>query len=104
MFPRLQYLKLQFNDLFHLDANQYKIPTALPGNWTTGPERGFPSLSILTLYPGNEYLCSLPADDGSFQDVNLGEPVAQAAAACCNAVCGGLAMSTVATVVALCMP
>ena len=73
MFPRLQYLKLQFNSLYYLDLNTHKIPTALPGNWTIGPERGFPSLSILTLYPGNDYLCSLPADDGSFEDVNIVE-------------------------------
>lgn len=73
MFPRLQYLKLQFNNLHYLSELTYSIPTALPGNWTTGPERGFPALSILTLYPGNDYLCSIPDDDGSFQDVNLGE-------------------------------
>lgn len=93
MFPRLQYLSLQFNNLgfyetfLTIGSGNFKtagfIPSALPQNWTEPTKRVFPALSVLTLYPGNDYLCSIPkveddpATDTSalaFQDPNLGEP------------------------------
>lgn len=47
-------------------------PSALPSTWTSNTERGFPLLSYLALYPGNDYLCTLPNAEGTYNDVNLG--------------------------------
>lgn len=71
IFPRLQYLLIQFNDLF---ADVSTNPAVLPSTWTAAGTRGFQSLSMLTLYPGNDAICSVPSLDGGFDDVNLGEP------------------------------
>lgn len=69
MFPSLRYLHLQWNDLYLLDST-YRVPSLLPTAWFRTSERGFPSLSVLTLYPGNEYLCSVPDADLILQDIN----------------------------------
>lgn len=69
MFTKLQYLILHGNDL---SAAAIKQPTPLPDAWAGGVKRGFPQLKELVLYPGNEYICSVPDSDGQFRDVNLG--------------------------------
>lgn len=70
VFTRLQYLQLQFNDLANANVAE---PSGLPTSWSSAQKRGFPALSILTLYPGNDYLCSVPTVEGGFLDVNRGE-------------------------------
>ena len=69
IFSRLQYLSLQFNDLFSLAGTS---PSGLPKDWSSAGRRVFQSLSMLTLYPGNDYLCSIPDVEGGFLDVNRG--------------------------------
>lgn len=76
IFRRLQYLYLDFNDLHTLDG-AVPVPSALPDAWTSDRQRGFPALSVLTLFPGNDFLCSLPDPENGFQDVNLGEQQAR---------------------------
>ncbi len=51
-------------------------PSPLPDIWAAGTKRGFPMLKQLLLYPGNEYLCSIPDNDAQnlgYRDVNLGK-------------------------------
>lgn len=73
MFPALQSLLLHKNDLWLEDDKD----TALPAEWTAAyTPVGFPSLKDLTLYPGNQRICYLPAvadfsQDG-FADINTG--------------------------------
>ena len=57
------------NDLYGAAVRK---PGPLPGAWSAGTERGFSKLQNLWLYPGNEYLCSVPTNDDGFRDVNLG--------------------------------
>lgn len=71
MFPKLKFLSLESNSFSKL-VDGKPVPSVLPKSWTD-PSLGFTSLSILTLYPGNEYLCSVPDAEGSFQSINLSE-------------------------------
>lgn len=48
------------------------MASVLPAAWTSERMRAFPDLTMLTLYPGNDYLCSVPDVEGSFQDINIG--------------------------------
>lgn len=75
---RLQYLSLQFNSLYSAAAD---TPALLPSAWTLPQKRGFSSLSMLTLFPGNDNICSIPSTDGGFLDVNKGARAGGRAAA-----------------------
>lgn len=69
MFSKLKLLSLELNSFSKL-VDGKPVPSVLPASWSD-PGQGFTSLTVLTLYPGNEYLCSVPDAEGSFQSINL---------------------------------
>lgn len=70
IFHALESFYLQYNSLSKVVDGQ-PVPSLLPLSWTT-LQVGFPALSILVLYPGNDYLCSIPDREGNLQSVNRG--------------------------------
>lgn len=72
IFRRVEYVLLSFNDLSAVDTSGNPVASVLPAAWTSEQMRGFPALSMLTLYPGNDYLCSVPTVEGGFEDINIG--------------------------------
>lgn len=89
MMRRLEYLIIHGNGLTKdalvaATGDAVEKPSPLPDIWASGSKRGFPALKQLVLYPGNEYLCSIPNNDANvlgYRDVNLGEEAARCRAA-----------------------
>jgi hypothetical protein len=85
MFPRLQFLLVQDNELYAVQPltssaaatvnNTEWVVAILPESWTDrAAPRKFPQLETLVLYPGNDKICFLPESaEGTFLDVNGGE-------------------------------
>ena len=90
MMRRLAYLIIHGNgltkDATDAATGSPKLEASpLPDIWASGSKRGFPALKQLVLYPGNEYLCSIPNNDVNnlgYRDVNLGEEAASSLDRC----------------------